>query len=863
MRLPDPFRIWPGRWAVCVVAALSLSACGGGGGSGSSGSASARYTIGGTISGLNASGLVLTDNGADNLTVSSGASTFTFSQTVMAGGNYSVTVATQPAGETCTVSSGSGMANGNVMSVAVTCSVNTYTVGGTVTGLNASGLVLTDNGGDSLSVSSGATTFTFSQTVQSGGPYNVAVAAEPSGETCTVSSGSGTATANVTSVDVACTVDAYTVGGTVSGLHASGLVLTDNGGDSLSVASGATGFTFSQKVNVGGSYSVAIATQPSGETCTVASGSGTVSGNVTSVSVTCTVNMYSVGGTVSGLSAPGLVLADNGSNPLTVPAGASSFTFSTTLTSGATYDVAVVDQPTGETCTVSAGTGTITANVTNVAVSCAAITYTIGGTLSGLNGSGLVLQDNGGDNLTVNPGSTTFLFATPLTYGASYNVTVFSQPVGETCSVAAGSGTVSSDVTSVSVTCATNTYTITGTASSLTAAGLKLQFYSAGQVLSVTPVASGSASYTYSNVPYGTSIAMTIKAQPGWETCTASSGDFTGTVTGNVTGENLTCAADTPASNTVTTTGTTLSGPDGVAVDASGNVYVADTTNNEILMISPSGTVTQLATGASPAFSSPDGLAVDAHGNVFVADTGNNLVREIVATGGVVSASSSVITLSSTTTFNGPQGVAVDTSGNVYVADTVDNDIREIEASSGTVSGSSVTVTLAGGASTGCVDGSGASAEFDAPTGIAVGPSGNLYVADSNNNVIRKITSVGPTGSNSVTTWAGGAGTCDSASPASHGYVDGAATSQALFWHPTGVTVDTAGNVFVTDQYNSAVREITPAGVVSTIAGANQPTSGGTTTLYAFNLPFGITVNASDTLYVSNSGDNQIVTLAP
>lgn len=657
----------------------------------------------------------------------------------------------------------------------------------------------------------------------------------------------------------------YTVGGTISGLSASGLVLTNNGTDSLTVSSGTTTFTFSQTTTPGGNYSVAIATQPTGETCTVSAGSGMANANVTSIVIACSANSYSVGGTVVGLSASGLVLQDNGGDNLTVQAGSSTFTFATKLSSGTSYDVTVLNQPTGETCAVSSATGKIAANVTNVAVSCAINTYSIGGTISGLNASGLVLQDNGADNLAVNSGSTTFIFSAKVDYGARYSVTVSSQPIGQTCSVASGgNGTATNTVTSVSVTCTTNTFSISGSASGLTAAGLKLQFYATGQIQSVTPVASGSAAYTYANVPYGTNIAMTIRAQPGWETCSANTGDFSGTVSGAVTGENLTCAADAPTPTAVTMTGTTLSGPDGVALDASGNVYVADTTNSKVLEIGPSGTVTQLAIAASPPFNSPNGIAVDAHGNVFVADTGNNSIREIVATNGIVSSTSAVITLNDqgTASFKSPEGVAVDSSGNVYVADTSDNDVREIEATNGTVSASSTVVTLAGGLSTACLDGSGTAAEFDGPDGVAIGPSGNLYVADSNNNVIRKITSVGPTGSNTVTTWAGGAGTCDSASPASHGYADGPATTQALFWHPTSVVVDSAGNVFVTDQYNSAVREITPVGVVSTLAGASQPAIG-STTIYPFNLPFGIAVDSSDTLYVSDTGNNQIVSLAP
>ncbi|MHB1871931.1 MAG: NHL domain-containing protein [Steroidobacteraceae bacterium] len=668
------------------------------------------------------------------------------------------------------------------------------------------------------------------------------------------STGSGTGSGSTT----------FTVGGTVSGLSASGLVLTDNGGDNLTLSSGATTFTFSQALASGASYSVAVATQPTGESCTVSGGSGTATANVTSVAVTCAVNTYTIGGTVTGLTASGLILADNGGNDLSLAAGATKFTFTQAVNSGAAYNVTIVQQPTGETCTVSSGSGTASANVTSVSVACQPAAYTVGGSITGLTASGLVLQNNAADNLGVTSGATTFTFSQTQLAGTPYSVTVYQQPTGETCAVSSGSGTISGSVSNVSVTCATAMYSITGSASGLTTAGLKLQFYSAGSVQAVTPVTSGSAPYTYSNVPYGTTVALTIAAQPGWATCTAVAGNYSGTVTGDVTGENLTCTADTPTASSVPTTGTTLNGPDGIAVDASGNLFVADTTANEVLKISSSGAVTQLGGSASPAFNAPDGVAVDSHGNVYVADTGNNLVREIVASGGVVSSSSAVITLnqSGAAAFDHPEGVAVDASGNVYVADTLRNEIREIEATGGSVSASSTIVTLAGNLNAGCVDGDGSGAEFDGPDGVAVDASDNLYVADTNNHVVRKITSVGPTGLNAVTTFAGGQGTCNGPSPASSGYEDGAGSTQALFAAPTGVTVDSAGNVFVSDLGNSAVRQITPLGLVSTLAGASNPT-GGTTTPYAFNLPFGITVDGTDNLFVTDTGNNTIVKLAP
>ena len=316
--------------------------------------------------------------------------------------------------------------------------------------------MLQDNGGGNLSVTANGT-FTFATKLASGAAYSVTVKTNPSGQTCTVSSGSGTvAAANVTSVAVSCAaVATYSVGGTVSGLSGT-VVLQDNGGDNLSLtASGA--FTFATKLASGAAYSVTVKTNPSGQTCTVSAGSGTVaSANVTNVGVSCAAAAsFSVGGAVSGLSGT-VVLQDNGGDNLSVSASG-PFTFATALASGAAYGVTVKTNPSGQTCTVSNGSGTVaSANVTNVAVSCAAAaSFSVGGAVSGLSGT-VVLQDNGGDNLSVSA-SGPFTFATALASGAAYSVTVSTNPSGQTCTVSNGSGTVASaNVTSVAVSCAAN-----------------------------------------------------------------------------------------------------------------------------------------------------------------------------------------------------------------------------------------------------------------------------------------------------------------------------------------------------------------------------------------------------------------------
>ena len=202
---------------------------------------SEHFTISGTVTGLSGTGLVLADNGGDDLAVTANGS-FTFATAVPRGMAYSVTVATQPANpaQNCVVTNASGTVVGNVSTVAVACtnSATTYSIGGAVAGLTGTGLVLQDNGGDNLSVAAGATTFTFATKLASGSAYAVTVKTQPTSlaQTCTVASGSGTATANVTNVAVTCTTIAYSIGGTVSGLSGMGLVLQDNGGDNLAVS---------------------------------------------------------------------------------------------------------------------------------------------------------------------------------------------------------------------------------------------------------------------------------------------------------------------------------------------------------------------------------------------------------------------------------------------------------------------------------------------------------------------------------------------------------------------------------------------------------------------------------------------------
>ena len=301
--------------------------------------------------------------------------------------------------------------------------------------------------------------------------------------------------------------------------------------------------------------------------------------------------------------------------------------------------------------------------------------------------------------------------------------------------------------------------------------------------------------------------------------------------------------------------------PYGVAVDGSGNVYVADAGNNTIRKITSSGLVSTLAgspgpsgskdgTGAAAQFYVPIDVAVDGSGNVYVADYDNDTIR-MVTSGGVVTTLAGVPKLpgfvdgtGSAAKFNNPIGVAVDGAGNVYVGDSGDSLIRKI-ASGGIVT------TLAGTPGSGNANGTGSAARFYVPTGTAVDTGGNVYVADEFNDIIRKITPGG-----AVSTLAG--------TPGSTGSSDGTGPA-AQFNYPFGVAVDGSGNVYVTDSGNDTIRKITPGGAVTTVAGTPgmAGSSNGTGAAALFNTPIGIAVDGSGNLYVVEQGNFDVRKIAP
>ena len=319
------------------------------------------------------------------------------------------------------------------------------------------------------------------------------------------------------------------------------------------------------------------------------------------------------------------------------------------------------------------------------------------------------------------------------------------------------------------------------------------------------------------------------------------------------------------SSGSVDGTGTAakFKAPAGVAIDAAGNVFVADTNNHVIRKVTAAGVVTTFAgtagspgsadgTGSAARFNFPRGIAADGSGNLFVADNNNHTIRKVTPDGvvttlaGLAGAFGSADGTGSAARFRLPIGVAVDGSGNVYVGDYGNNTVRKI-TSDGTVT------TLAGSATApaNSTDGPGSTARFHGPEGVATDQAGNVYVADFSNDSVRRIAPDG-----TVSTYAGLAG--------ADGAVDGTGTAARLM-NPIGLAVDQLGNVYVADFGNSLIRKIASGGAVTTLAGLTQThgATDGVGSAALLNSPNGVAVGPTGTVYVADSNNNAIRAAVP
>jgi len=305
-----------------------------------------------------------------------------------------------------------------------------------------------------------------------------------------------------------------------------------------------------------------------------------------------------------------------------------------------------------------------------------------------------------------------------------------------------------------------------------------------------------------------------------------------GVVPATIYGQTTTFAGGrAPVTYDATGTGAGFNLPSGIGTDGAGNIYVSDYGSGAIRKITPGAVVTTIAN-----VNTPSGLTLDNQGNIYITDFQDNYVYKISSTGvksifaGNGSAGSADGT-GSFASFNGPGGITSDAAGNLYLSDQQNNKIREI-------SPSGVVTTFAGSGTVGGTNGSVTSATFNNPDGLAIDQSGNLYVADTKNNSIRKITAAG------VVTTLAGSGIA--------GNTDGLG-STASFNYPTSISVDVTGNLYVADYKNNLIRKITPQGLVSTIAGNGSSGSiNGIGKTSSFSNPLGILAAANGNLYITD-----------
>jgi sugar lactone lactonase YvrE len=377
--------------------------------------------------------------------------------------------------------------------------------------------------------------------------------------------------------------------------------------------------------------------------------------------------------------------------------------------------------------------------------------------------------------------------------------------------------------------------------------------------LSVSASGVGSLSYQWykNNIPISVATSATLSFP---SLSLTDAGTYTVTVTnefGLITSSPITLNVGNGYNfSTYLNTSGIFNNPWGMVLDIQGNLYVADSAANCIYKVTPNKSVTVFAgsqsysgyvdgIGTNARFNQPYGIAIDSSGSLYVSEMGNHTLRKITSSGIVTTLAGTSSPGSQDGTgvnarFSSPAGVAVDPNGNVYVVDMGLAVVKKVTPDG-------VVTTIAGSAySYGSVNGQGSTARFNSPAGIIIDALGNIYVADTGNSLLRKITSSGL-----VTTLAGTAGMS--------GGIDGVG-SNALFAGINGLAIDSSGNIFATDSVNQTIRRITSSGVVTTIGGLPLQSGlvNGNGNIARFNNPYGVTIDNSGNLYFYENANQDI-----
>ena len=402
--------------------------------------------------------------------------------------------------------------------------------------------------------------------------------------------------------------------------------------------------------------------------------------------------------------------------------------------------------------------------------------------------------------------------------------------------------------------------------SETTPTGGSVTFLDGSTTLGSSPMTAGSAAFDTTSLGPGIHVVTAVysgDAPDFFGSSTLSNYPTIATVAGGGSG---TVGDGGPA------TSVALNDPSGVAVDTAGDIFIADSQDQVICEVNHATGLISIVAGDGTLGSSgdggpatageldvPGGLAVDAAGDIFIADSSNNEIREVNhATGSITTVAGDGTqgytgdgAAATGAALNDPNGIAVNAVGDLFIADSGNSVIREVDHATGSIT------TVAGDGTQGYTgDGAAAiGAELAFPKGVAVDAAGDIFIADSTNNVIREVNHA----TGSITTVAGD-GTYGNSG-------DGDAATTAALNNPTGVAVDAAGDIFIADQFNNEVREVDHAtGVIFTVAGdgtSGDTGDGGPATAAELNDPSGVAVGATGNLFVADSGNNAIREASP